>query len=30
MKVNDVVAAILKKEGVEWVSCFPSNALIEF
>ena len=29
MKVNDVVAAILKKEGVEWVSCFPSNALIE-
>ena len=29
MKVNDVVATILKKEGVEWVSCFPSNALIE-
>ena len=28
MKVNDVVASILKKEGVEWVSCFPSNALI--
>ena len=29
MNVNDAVARILKIEGVEWVSCFPSNLLIE-
>ena len=29
MNVNDAVARILKTEGVEWVSCFPSNNLIE-
>ncbi|MCH8310234.1 MAG: hypothetical protein IIB17_07035 [Chloroflexi bacterium] len=25
----EAVARILKLEGVEWVSCYPSNALIE-
>ena len=29
MNVNEAVARILKIEGVEWVSCFPSNLLIE-
>ena len=29
MNVNEAVARILKTEGVEWVSCFPSNLLIE-
>ena len=29
MDVNDAVARILKTEGVEWISCFPSNNLIE-
>lgn len=29
MKVIEAVARILKIEGVEWVSCFPSNQLIE-
>ena len=29
MNVNDAVARILKLEGTEWVSCFPSNQLIE-
>ena len=29
MDVNQAVARILKTEGVEWVSCFPSNQLIE-
>jgi len=29
MNVNEAVARILKVEGVEWVSCFPSNMLIE-
>ena len=29
MNVNEAVARILKLEGVEWVSCFPSNNLIE-
>ena len=29
MDGNDLVAMILKKEGVEWISCFPSNPLIE-
>ena len=25
----DYIAQILKQEGVEWMSCFPSNPLIE-
>ena len=29
MKVIEAVARILKTEGVEWVSCFPNNQLIE-
>ena len=29
MNVIDAVARILKTEGVEWISCFPSNNLIE-
>lgn len=29
MNVLETVARILKTEGVEWVSCFPSNELIE-
>ena len=29
MNVIEAVARILKSEGVEWVSCFPSNELIE-
>jgi thiamine pyrophosphate-dependent acetolactate synthase large subunit-like protein len=29
MKVIEAVARILKIEGVDWVSCFPSNQLIE-
>ena len=29
MNVNEAVARILKLEGTEWVSCFPSNELIE-
>ncbi|MBM3942306.1 MAG: thiamine pyrophosphate-requiring protein [SAR202 cluster bacterium] len=29
MNVMEAVARILKLEGVEWVSCFPSNNLIE-
>ena len=29
MDVNDAVARILKTEGVDWISCFPSNNLIE-
>ena len=29
MDVNEAVARILKIEGVEWISCFPSNQLIE-
>ena len=29
MNVLQAVARILKTEGVEWVSCFPSNELIE-
>ena len=24
----DYIAQILKQEGVEWISCFPSNPLI--
>ena len=29
MNSNDLVAEILKKEQVKWVSCYPSNPLIE-
>ena len=29
MNVLEAVAKILKLEGVEWVSCYPSNELIE-
>jgi thiamine pyrophosphate-dependent acetolactate synthase large subunit-like protein len=29
MNVNEAIARILKQEGVEWASCFPSNNLIE-
>ena len=29
MNVMEAVARILKMEAVEWVSCFPSNNLIE-
>ena len=29
MNVTEAVARILKLEGVEWISCFPSNNLIE-
>src|SRR5919106_4030197 len=29
MNTQQVIARILKTEGVEWISCFPSNNLIE-
>ena len=29
MEVIEAVARILKTEGVEWISCFPNNQLIE-
>ena len=29
MNVLESIARILKLEGVEWVSCYPSNELIE-
>lgn len=29
MNSNDLVASILKTEGVSWMSCYPSNPLIE-
>ena len=29
MKVVDVIAEILKREGVEFLSCYPTNPLIE-
>lgn len=29
MNCNDQIAKILKREDVEWVSCYPSNPLIE-
>ena len=29
MDCNQFIAKILKKEGVEWIACFPSNPLIE-
>lgn len=29
MNCNDYIAKILKRENVQWVSCYPSNPLIE-
>jgi acetolactate synthase-1/2/3 large subunit len=29
MNVSQAVTEVLKREGVEWISCFPSNNLIE-
>ena len=29
MNVTEAIAKILKSEGVEWISCFPSNPIIE-
>jgi acetolactate synthase-1/2/3 large subunit len=29
MNGNELIAKILKSEGVEWMACFPSNPLIE-
>jgi acetolactate synthase I/II/III large subunit len=29
MNGNDLIAQILKKEGVDWLACFPNNPLIE-
>ena len=29
MKVVDVIAEILKREGVEFLSCYPTNTMIE-
>ena len=29
MRGIDLIAKILKQEGVEWVACYPSNPLIE-
>ena len=29
MDCNELIAKILKREGVEWMACFPSNPLIE-
>jgi acetolactate synthase-1/2/3 large subunit len=29
MDGNELIAKILKREGVEWIACFPSNPLIE-
>ena len=29
MKVVDVICEILKREGVEFLSCYPTNTLIE-
>ena len=29
MNVTEAIAKILKAEGVEWISCFPSSPLIE-
>ena len=29
MDGNELIAKILKREGVEWMACFPSNPLIE-
>ena len=29
MNGYNVISKILKKEGVEWIACFPNNPLIE-
>ena len=29
MKGRDAIARILKEEGVEWITCFPHNLIIE-
>ena len=29
MNGTEAIARILKKEGIEWISCFPSNPVIE-
>ena len=29
MKVVDAICEILKREGVEFLSCYPTNTLIE-
>ena len=29
MNGNELIAQILKREGVEWLACYPSNPLIE-
>ena len=29
MNATEAIARILKKEGIEWISCFPSNPIIE-
>ena len=29
MNTMQAIARILKMEGVEWITCFPSNQLIE-
>ena len=29
MKGEEYIAKILKQEGIEWLSCFPSNVMIE-
>ena len=29
MRVNDAIADVLKKEGVQYVFCYPVNGLIE-
>ena len=29
MQGNNVIAKILKAEGVEFISCFPANTLID-
>ena len=29
MNTSQAIAEVLKREGVEWIACFPSNNLIE-
>ena len=29
MNVSEAIAQILKKENIDWISCFPNNPLIE-
>ena len=29
MDGNELIARILRREGVEWLACFPNNPLIE-